>query len=66
MRREGDSKDGLWDAALVTHWMRSYVETAEMVDASDDPRVDAYREYLGELSQAVTIESTEYAATRTG
>lgn len=62
--REGDPFDGPQDLILRPHFMDKYEETAEMVDKSDDPRVDVYREYLARMSGAVTIETTEFKAER--
>lgn len=64
--REGDSSDGVQDVWVDTHWMHSYIETAEMVDASDDPRAVALDDYWKLLDEAEVIESTEYRAERTG
>lgn len=52
------------DLALKPHWLDSYIETAELVDASGDVRLDALENNWRELLDAVTIESTEYVATR--
>lgn len=54
------------DLLLGPHLIDTYIETAEMIDDSTDPRVDAYREYLAELASAETVESTEYRADRSG
>lgn len=64
--REGDRMDGIQDVWADTHMMHSYIETAEMVDASADPRVAALGDYWSELDEAVEIVSTEYRAERTG
>lgn len=64
--REGDSSDGVQDVWADTHWMHSYIETAEMVDRSSDPRAVALDEYWKTLDAAEVIESTEYRAERTG
>jgi len=66
VQREGDPEPRLQDILLEPHMIDNYIETAEMVDASEDPRVDAYRLRLAELADAVMIESTEYDADRTG
>lgn len=63
--RVGDPRDGFQDFALQTHSLENYIETAEMVDASDDPRAEAVEEYWDELAGAVAIERTEYYAERT-
>ncbi|WP_203580745.1 hypothetical protein [Microbacterium hibisci] len=52
------------DAQLPAHRLAAYAETAALVDASRDPRVDGLRDVFGELARAETVEVTEYAATR--
>ncbi|MBO0980213.1 hypothetical protein [Microbacterium sp. SD291] len=47
------------------HLTESYVEMAEQVDASGDPRVEAMDEFWTGLAQAERIESTDYLAVRT-
>lgn len=64
--RVGDPRDGLQDLTLQTHALETYIETAEMVDASDDPRAEAVDEYWEELGEAVQVERTEFHAERTG
>ncbi|MFJ6533052.1 hypothetical protein [Microbacterium sp. NPDC091662] len=64
--REGDPHDGMQDLTLRTHGLETYIETAEMVDASDDPRAEALDEYWDGLGQAVEVERTEYHAERKG
>ena len=66
VQREGDPAPSLKDLILEPHMTDTYTETAEMVDASGDPRLDAYRARLAELATAVSIESTEYIGDRTG
>lgn len=62
--RVGDPAKGLQDLALQTHQMETYIETAEMVDASGDVRLQPIQESWEELATAVEIESTEYVAKR--
>lgn len=62
--RIGDPHDGWQDLALQPHSLETYIETAEMVDASDDPRAEALDEYWDELGEAVEVERTEYRAER--
>ncbi|MFF5624601.1 hypothetical protein ACFY5A_04490 [Microbacterium sp. NPDC012755] len=62
--REGDPRDGIQDAGLETHQLRTYIETAEMADASGDPRIEALGEFWADLDEAVEVERTEYRATR--
>lgn len=58
--RDGDALDLL----LPAHLMESYTETAEMVDASGDVRLEAWIDKARELDEALSIESTEYVARR--
>lgn len=62
--RVGDPVDQVGDIALGTHTVERYIETAHMVDASNDPRVLAVEEYFADLGDAVVVESTEYRARR--
>lgn len=62
--RVGDPVDQVGDLSLDTHMLDRYVETAQMIDASSDPRAQAVDEYFAELAEAEVIESTEYRATR--
>ena len=55
---------GMDDARLPSHHMSAYAETAALIDASSDPRVDGLRSVLDELNDAESIEVTEYSATR--
>lgn len=64
--RESDPAVGVQDLALKPHWLDSYIETAELVDASGDARLQALEKNWRELLDAVAIESTEYQAERTG
>ncbi|WP_243228547.1 hypothetical protein [Microbacterium sp. CIAB417] len=66
IRREGDPGFSVKDLILEPHMIENYVETAELADASGDVRLEAYRDRLRVLADAVSIESTEYAADRTG
>lgn len=59
------SRDGSpIDLAFPSHVMESYTETAEMLDASGDVRLEAWLDKARELNEAVSIESTEYVARR--
>ena len=49
---------------LPAHDAAAYVETAGMLDASSDPRMDAVRELFDELGGAASVEVTEYGAER--
>lgn len=64
--REGDPRDGMQDLTLKTHGLEAYIETAEMVDASNDPRAEALDDYWDELGRAVEVVRTEYHAERAG
>lgn len=63
--RVGDPVAGLQDLVLHTHMLDSYIETAEMLEESGDPRLDALDGLWDELSAAESIDSTEYRAERT-
>lgn len=64
--RVGDPADTPHDLELRTHGLDTYLDTAAMIDASDDPRAEALRAYRAELDGAVAVERTEYRAERTG
>lgn len=49
---------------VAAHELEHYEDTAELVDDSDDPRLDAFQAYMLELSTASEMEATEYKATR--
>ncbi|MFT4219680.1 MAG: hypothetical protein QM611_04095 [Microbacterium sp.] len=63
-QRTADPLPALHDLAARAHWMDHYSDTARMLDASPDPRMDAVRETLDRLGQATSVEVTEYTATR--
>ena len=52
------------DAQAPAHRLSAYTETAALVDASSDPRVDAVRSVFDELATATSVEVVEYAAQR--
>ncbi|CAH0143564.1 MULTISPECIES: hypothetical protein [unclassified Microbacterium] len=62
--RVGDPAYSVHDLWLHPHMMESYIETAEMLDDSGDVRLEAWRAKAAELTDAVSIESTEYVAKR--
>lgn len=63
--RLADPAAGMHDLDLgVAHGLDVYAKTAEMVDASKDPRVDALRNVFAGLDRAVSVEVTEYVAER--
>lgn len=64
VERVADTATGISDAGAPAHRMTSYADTAALVDASSDPRVDNLREVFEELRAAESVEVTEYAATR--
>ncbi|WP_334150970.1 hypothetical protein [Microbacterium sp.] len=64
--RVGDPIRGMQDLVLAPHQMDAYLETAEMVDESGDPRLTALDARWAELDDAVEITSTEFRAERTG
>lgn len=56
---EGRPGSGVSDA-MHAHFLDAYAETGAMMDASDDPRMDALREPLAELAEAESVTTTEY------
>lgn len=62
--RVGDPAVHPHDLLIKSHWLGTYIETAEMVDASGDVRLQALEDNWRELLDAVAIESTEYQAQR--
>ncbi|SBS72695.1 hypothetical protein [uncultured Microbacterium sp.] len=52
------------DLAFGAHQLDAYAETARLVDASADPRVDAVREHLAQLGTATSVAVTVYGAER--
>ncbi len=64
--REGSPGRQLEDITLDAHQLETYIETAEMMDQSGDPRMDAAQQSWRELTEAVERESTEYRVDRTG
>jgi hypothetical protein len=64
VERSADPLPGLHDVTLPAHHMTAYAETAALVDASDDPRVDGLRQALTGLARAETAVSLDYAAER--
>lgn len=62
--RVGDPVRLPHDLMLKTHMIETYIETAEMVDASGDVRLHAIEDSWRELAEAVEIESTEYRVAR--
>ncbi|WP_345800936.1 hypothetical protein AAIB33_15925 [Microbacterium sp. AZCO] len=50
---------------LAAHHIGEYEQTAAMLDASSDPRMDAVRGRLDELQSATSVEVLEFGAERT-
>jgi hypothetical protein len=57
-----DPAVGPHDLSLPAHHLEEYEHTAEMIDASDDPRVAAVRESLGALEGAELVAVREWGA----
>lgn len=64
VERVADPLPRALDLVLPAHQMDSYTETAAMIDASTDPRVDSLRAVFADLARADSVEATEYAARR--
>lgn len=62
--RVGDPGEGLQDLTLEPHVVDTYVETAEMVEESGDPRVDGLDDLWDDLGQATSVTATDYRAER--
>jgi hypothetical protein len=62
--RQVDELDGLHDLTLKPHSIEEYIETAQLVDASSDPRAEALDAYWRELGDAVEVQRTEFHAER--
>lgn len=62
--RVGDPVAGLQDLVLHTHVLDSYIETAEMLEESGDPRLDALDDLWRDLGDAESVQATEYHAER--
>lgn len=59
-----DPDTDLGDARAPAHRLTAYTETAALVDASRDPRVDAVRAVLDDLATATSVDVVEYGAVR--
>lgn len=64
VERVSDPATGVHDVALGAHLLPAYGETAALIDASADPRVDAMREVFDDLAGAESIEVFEFGAVR--
>lgn len=59
-RETGELTVDLDDMELDAHQLQEYIETAQLIDASDDPRVDAMRDQLAELDTATKVTVYEF------
>lgn len=64
VERSADPLPGTQDLALLAHHMSGYTETAALVDAATDPRVDALRRSFDRLASAEQVGAREYAVAR--
>lgn len=62
--RTADPAPGLHDWQLRAHGIDGYTRTAEMLDASPDPRMGAVRAVFDELGRAASVDVVEYSARR--
>ncbi|MET0829844.1 MAG: hypothetical protein ABWY26_10010 [Microbacterium sp.] len=62
--RTADPAFGLHDMGMPAHDMAGYTRTAELLDASTDPRMGAVRQVFDELGDAASVDVTEYSAER--
>lgn len=62
--RTVDPLTGPHDFGMPAHGIDQYTQTARLLDASDDTRMDAVRQVFDDLGDAATVEVTEYAAER--
>lgn len=64
VERVADPAAGLQDLTLAAHGIDRYTQTAEMVDASRDPRAVALGKLWADLATASEVSVVEYSATR--
>ncbi|MGZ8804055.1 MAG: hypothetical protein ACXWZG_01970 [Microbacterium sp.] len=62
--RTADPLPGLHDLGMPAHAIDEYTRTAELLDASADPRMGAVRELFAQLQGAASVDVTEYSAER--
>ncbi|GAA3920387.1 hypothetical protein [Microbacterium invictum] len=62
--RVADPVGTIGDVTFDVHQMEAYTETAELLDSSTDPRMDAVRESLAPLATATSVSTTVYGAER--
>lgn len=63
--RDPDIVSDMTKPSVDSHHLAEYEHTAELADRSADPRMDSVRAALAELGSAVSVESSNYSATRT-
>jgi hypothetical protein len=64
VERNVDPLPSVNDLRVGAHQMDAYSETAEMLDSSADPRMDAVRERLAEFTRAESVEVFVYDTSR--
>lgn len=62
--RTADPAGGVHDFGIPGHGIDTYIRTAQLLDDSADPRMDAVRQVFAELGTAASVEAIEYAAAR--
>jgi hypothetical protein len=62
--RTADPLPGLHDFGMPAHGIDEYTRTAELLDASADPRMGAVRDVFAGLQGAASVDVTEYSAER--
>ncbi|MFS0865943.1 hypothetical protein AB3M83_01240 [Microbacterium sp. 179-B 1A2 NHS] len=64
--RTVDPLPSLGDLSATVHHLDAYIASAEMLDASADPRMDAVRERIGELADAASVDVFVFDAESAG
>jgi hypothetical protein len=62
--RTADPVAGMHDLDFPAHGIAGYTQTAQLLEASGDPRMGAVRQLFDELGGAASVEVTEYSAQR--
>lgn len=62
--RVADPVGRLSDVTFDVHQLDAYAETARLLDASTDPRIDVVHEHLAHLGTATAVTATMYTARR--
>lgn len=62
--RVGDPSYGISELGFKPHMLDTYIETAELADASGDQRLESVQQNWDELEDATSSTTTEYKATR--